>query len=263
MKLSFSTLGCPDWSLKYAIEQANELGFQAIEIRGIKDRLRSETIDELLPENRSATLQYAKENGVCFCCLGTSASFHEADKRDANIEEARAAMKLASACKIPFLRVFGNNLTTKNEEQEIEDIAAQIRIVCEDARKYNVNILLEVHGDFYNSERILKTADIVQCENFGIIWDIMHSREDPLSFWKQTKHLIRHVHIKDSIQEKLCNTGKGSLPVASIVRMLEQDGYTGYYSLEWEKRWHPELRDAKEEFPAYIEFMKKVLNVRV
>ena len=44
MKLAFSTLGCPDWSLRYAVEQAKALGFQAVEIRGIRDRLRSDTI---------------------------------------------------------------------------------------------------------------------------------------------------------------------------------------------------------------------------
>ena len=85
MKLAFSTLGCPDWSLKYAVGQAKKLGYQAIEIRGIKDRLRSDTIEELLPENRAAALRYAKKNGIAFCCLGASASFHEADKADENI----------------------------------------------------------------------------------------------------------------------------------------------------------------------------------
>ena len=54
--------------------------------------------------------------------------------------------------------------------------------------------------------------------------------------------------------------GEGALPVAEIVRMLEKSGYTGYYSLEWEKRWHPELRDAAAEFPAYAEFMRRILN---
>ncbi len=116
MKIAFSTLGCPDWSLKYAVGQAKKLGFQAIEIRGIKDRLRSDTIEELLPENRAATLRYAAKNGIAFCCLGSSASFHEADKSDENIGEAVSAARLAAACGIPYVRIFGNNLVTDHED---------------------------------------------------------------------------------------------------------------------------------------------------
>lgn len=255
MKLAFSTLGCPDWTLKHAIGQAKNLGVQAIEIRGIRDRLRSDTIEELLPEHRAAILRYAGENGIDFCCLGASASFHEKEKRAENREEALSTARLASACGIPYVRVFGNNLVTDDEDAEIADIAGQIRILCEKAQGYNVKILLEVHGDFNTSDRILKTAEYVGHENFGIIWDIQHSREDPARFWERTKHLVRHVHIKDSIRGELCNTGEGDLPVAEIVRMLEQEGYDGYYSLEWEKRWHPELRAPEEEFPAYVRFI--------
>ena len=259
MKLAFSTLGCPAWSLRYAVEQARELGYRAIEIRGVKDRLRSDTIEELLPENRAETLAFAKARGVSFCCLGASASFHEPEKRKENLEEALGTVKLASACGIPFVRVFGNDLVTDDEDTEIRDIAGQISILCDEARGYNVDILLEVHGDFNTGEKILKTAEGVGRENFGIIWDIQHSREDPARFWEKTKHLVRHVHIKDSANGKLCGTGEGDLPVAEIVRMLESDGYTGFYSLEWEKRWHPQLRDPAEEFPSYVSFMQKLV----
>ncbi len=260
MKLAFSTLGCPNWTLKYAIEQAQKLGYRAIEIRGIKDRLRSDTIEELLPENRAETLSFAEEHGVAFCCLGASASFHEEEKREENLEEALGAVRLAAACGIPYVRVFGNNLVTGDEDAGIAGIAGQIRLLCDEARPFNVEILLEVHGDFNTGDRIMKTAAGVGRENFGIIWDIQHSREDPMRFWKKTKHLVRHVHVKDSVNGELCNTGEGNLPVAKIVRMLESDGYTGFFSLEWEKRWHPELRDPAEEFPSYVQFMNRLVS---
>ena len=48
MKLAFSTLGCPEWSLKYSVTQAKKYGFQAVEIRGIKDCLRADSIKVLL-----------------------------------------------------------------------------------------------------------------------------------------------------------------------------------------------------------------------
>lgn len=259
MKLAFSTLGCPEWSLEYAIGFAAENGFDAIEIRGIKDKLRADTIDELLPENRDKTMTLAKKASISFCCLDASASFHEKEKRSENMAEAVDTVKIAAECGIGYVRIFGNHFVTDDEETEIADIAEQIRILCVKALDCGVHILLEVHGDFNTSERILKTAEKVNCDNFGIIWDIAHSREEPELFWSRTKHLIRHTHIKDSIQTELCNTGEGTLPVAAIIRMLVNDGYDGYFSLEWEKRWHPELRDAEDEFPSYVRFMKEIL----
>ena len=260
MKLAFSTLGCPDWTLKYSVDQAKKLGFRAIEIRGIKECLRADTIEELLPENLEASLRYADENNIAFCCLGASAFFHDKDKRNENYEEAMATVKKASECKIPYVRIFGNNLVTEDEAAEIKDIAVYIKRLCTEAEKFNVTILLEVHGDFNTSDRILMVANAVNCNNFGIIWDIQHSREDYVQFWKNIKHLVRHVHIKDSIQGVLCNTGEGDLPVESIVRMLENVGYDGFFSIEWEKRWHPELRNAEDEFPSYVSLMKRYLN---
>ena len=260
MKLAFSTLGCPEWSLRCAVTQAKALGFQAVEIRGIKNGLHADSIEELLPENRAAVLEYAEECGVRFCCFGASASFHAPQTRAENFAEALAAVKLAAACGIPYVRVFGNNLVTGNEDEEIAAVALCLRPLCEQARECGVGILLEVHGDFNTGDRLLKTAEAVNFENFGILWDIAHSREDPARFWEKTKHLVRHVHLKDSVGGKLCNTGEGTLPIAGIVRMLEADGYTGYYSLEWEKRWHPELRSPEEEFPSFVKRMKEIQN---
>ena len=41
------------------------------------------------------------------------------------------------------------------------------------------------------------------------------------------------------------------------MKLLEEDGYPGYYSLEWEKRWHPELEEPEIVFPAYTEWMNR------
>jgi len=41
---------------------------------------------------------------------------------------------------------------------------------------------------------------------------------------------------------------------------LGQIGYTGYLSLEWEKRWHPEIPDPEIAFPQYMERMREFLH---
>lgn len=41
MKLSFSTLGCPEWSFDKVLDEAERLGFQGIEIRGVNGVMRA------------------------------------------------------------------------------------------------------------------------------------------------------------------------------------------------------------------------------
>lgn len=35
MRLSFSTLGCPGWSFEQIMENAHEMGYEAVELRGV------------------------------------------------------------------------------------------------------------------------------------------------------------------------------------------------------------------------------------
>ena len=46
MKLSFSTLGCPRWTLKEIVATAKDLGFDGVEIRGIGDKINALEIPE-------------------------------------------------------------------------------------------------------------------------------------------------------------------------------------------------------------------------
>ena len=55
MKLSFSTLGCPEWSFDKVLDEAERLGFQGIEIRGVNGVMRAEEIPEFFPENVAVT----------------------------------------------------------------------------------------------------------------------------------------------------------------------------------------------------------------
>ena len=55
MRLAFTTLGSPNWSFKHTLEEAQRLGFEAIEIRGIEDKMLAQEIVQFLPENQAET----------------------------------------------------------------------------------------------------------------------------------------------------------------------------------------------------------------
>ncbi len=39
MKISFTTLGCPDWDLETICQKGSEYGFDGVDFRGLKETL--------------------------------------------------------------------------------------------------------------------------------------------------------------------------------------------------------------------------------
>ena len=75
------------------------------------------------------------------------------------------------------------------------------------------------------------------------MWTI--TKESPVDAYKVLYPYIKHTHIKnakiiaDKIQYVLLNNGE--VPIFSAIDALAAGGYTGYFSFEWEKLWHPEI----------------------
>ncbi len=263
MKLSFSTLGCPDWSFDTMLEKANEMGYSAISLRCIKRKCEPSEIPELFPENREETVRKARLAGVKLLCLCTGCFFHNRERAERGVKEGIAAVRLADEMNIPFIRVFGDTVPKENEKETLDMIADGIKTVCESAEGTSVKVLLEVHGNVNTVERLLYIAEKVNSEHFGLIWDIAHSDRaygDGIEpFYNALKHLICHVHVKDRVRatDTLCGVGDGDLPVKRITELLKSGGYNGYYEFEWEKLWHSYLAEPETAFKAYSEYMKR------
>ncbi|MBQ9117361.1 MAG: sugar phosphate isomerase/epimerase [Clostridia bacterium] len=283
MKLSFSTLGCPGWGLDKVLESAEKCGYEAIDLRGLSGVMKTDDIPELQPENIEATRAAIRERGKKLICIGTSCSFHDPAKHPAALEEGKNAIDLCARLGVPFIRVFGNNIKSADGKVEAEAVIKGIRELCkyadvlrerylenaEDAVKNRYNrifVLLEVHGDFNRASVLLPVCQALRDESFGVIWDFAHSEragEDPREFWDALKPYIMHTHVKDHKREAdggrtLCHVGDGDIPITDMVKMMLSDGYDGYFTLEHELAWHPELAPAETEFPAYAEYMRRI-----
>ena len=79
------------------------------------------------------------------------------------------------------------------------------------------------------------------------------------------KGSIRDVHLKDGLRPPdgaeewpLCALGEGNVPLLAILAGLRAQGYAGWYTFEWEKRWHPELAAPEVALPAGIAAMRSL-----
>ena len=261
MNICFSTLGCTDRSLADILDLAVNYGVSGLEIRGIGSRMSNSDIPELSTEKTDETLKMFTDAGVKPIVLGTSCKFHDAEKLAKAIKEGRESIDIAARLNIPYIRVFGNNIVGDSTECT-ERVACGIARLCEYARGTGVSVLLEVHGDFITVGTLLPIVEkLREYDNFGLIWDIAHThrvyREGWREFYDVMKPHIRHIHVKDlrDSDNKLVLPGQGNIPIKAIVDTLISDGYSGYFSLEWEKKWHPEL----DEIEAALSCFKQVV----
>ena len=260
MKICFSTLGCTDRSLGEVLALAQNYSIDALELRGLDGVMDNRKIAAFAPENREATLAKFAEYGVKPLVLGTSCSFHDETKLEGFLEEGYRSIDIAQSFGFGSIRVFGNNV--RGDEAECLDrIARGISALCEYAADKGVDVLLETHGDVNTRERLGAVAEVCEkYQNFGFIWDICHTRltygENWRDFCSDFGHLIRHVHLKDVTAQGLTLPGEGDLPIRDMVNYLNENGYDGYFSLEWEKKWHPELPVLEDALDALFGLFK-------
>ena len=245
MKLCFSTLGCHDYSLSEILKLAQKYNVSAIEVRGIDNEMSNERISDFMECQVEKTKNDLKEAGVYPLSLGTSCKFHDENTVEKNIEKAKNEIDIAQRVGFKAIRVFGNNITD-SEIECIQRVAKALDEVCAYAKGKDVQLYLEVHGDFNTVERLnFLIEQMEQKENFGLIWDIYHTHavygKQWRVFYEAMKPWIQHVHIKDSIGTKLTLPNEGELEIIPIIQHLMHDGYTGWFSLEWERKWEPEL----------------------
>src|SRR5688572_28803298 len=95
--LSFSTLGCPDWSFETILNFADEHGFDGIELRGILRQLDLTKCPEFSSkENILASRKLIEAKKLKVVDLGSSAVMHHADatERKKNLDEAKSFIQL-------------------------------------------------------------------------------------------------------------------------------------------------------------------------
>ena len=272
LKLSFSTLGCPDWTFDKIIAFAADHAYSGIEVRGI---LREMDLTKV-PEFSSAAqitniLSRMKDRGLSFVDLGSSAAMHypEGALRSKSLDEGKRFIDLASKLGCPFVRVFPNEIPKSADRQQTLDLIAKgLNELGEYAKGTKVSVLLESHGEVIYKKDLKYIMETAGHEHVGLVWDICNmwsvTKESPAEVYAALSPYIRHTHIKDleivNGKEKYVLLGKGVVPIFNAIDILHRHHYSGYYSFEWEKLWHPEIDAPEIALADYPVAMKKHFN---
>ncbi len=244
---TFSTLGCPEFTLDEVIALAGRHGIDAVELRALGGQL---DLPRYLSEHFHSPTELAarmRDSSVKIIAFDTSFKLigHEAADRTALLE----FVPWAEALGIKYLRIFDGG--TAGTPQEIS-LAEEGYRWWQEIRKnhgWTTELMVETHDAFVTTaaiQRLLKTIP-----DLSLLWDAHHTwkkgGEDPLQTWNALKNHIVHIHLKDSISEPSAKhpftyvpPGEGEFPAKPLCDRLQAE-FQGAVCLEWEKIWHPYL----------------------
>ncbi|MBI1780622.1 MAG: sugar phosphate isomerase/epimerase [Sphingobacteriales bacterium] len=261
-KLSFSTLGCPDWDFNTIVDFAAKNNYSGIEIRGIQRQMDLTLCKEFSKENIEATKALLKQNNLRIVNLGASANLHTAEskERKKNLDEAKRFIDLAQQLNCPYIRVFPNNFPKDQNKQETLQLISNGLIELGNYSKgKNVMVLMETHGDLVHTKDLVTIMQTTKFAYVGLVWDVCNmwviTKQSPKQVYQQLKPWIHHTHIKDAVLKdnnpNYVLLGKGEVPIFEAIDTLRRNNYKGYYSFEWEKLWHPEIAEPEVAIADY------------
>jgi len=271
MKLAFSTLGCPNWSLNQIVDAVHRFRFDGVELRALGGDLNLLNRPEFSSSELTNTRRRLDDEGITVCCVDTSCAFHSPDtnEREINASVAIKHGELAAALGARLIRIFPDKVQPgANRIQTRDYIAETLRRVAE-RMPSEVSVGLETHGVFAQGEATAEIVKLAAHANVSIIWDVANSRAAGDSITAAANVVgpyLRHVHLRDARPIKESDhwlpvlAGQGSVSFEEAVAALESLNYDGFISFEWEKYWHPEIEEPEIALPDFVKAMEGLMS---
>jgi sugar phosphate isomerase/epimerase len=259
-RIAFSTLAFPDATLAAAVSLGRRWGYAGIELRLIDGEL----IDPSMPASRRAQVRRTLA-GLPVVAVDSSIRLTGDDPGPG----LRRFLELASDWEAPLVRVFGGALEPPPLRQQRLRAAAR---VLEDAvplaARLGVAIGVETHDDFSASSAVAELLALVPAGQVGAVWDSHHPHrmgETPAEVHANLGPRVLLAQVKDARRTaggdwQLVLLGAGEVPVAEMLGLLRAAGYPHWTSVEWEKRWHPEIEEPEVALPQHLDLLTRWLG---
>ncbi len=267
MKLAFSTLGCPEWDWDSIVATAKDMGFQGIEVRGVGKELYAPNILAFSTAQLEQTKSGLQKRQLEIVCLTSACYLDRKQGRETVLEEARAYIDTAAKLGVPYVRVLGDREPYPGTDVDDDFVAEGLTTLADYAAGKQVSLLIETNGVYADTARLAALMARVPQGNIGVLWDVHHPyryfNETPAQTYANIGPYVRYMHVKDSVVNedgKLQYTmmGKGDVPVKEAVAIMKANGYDGYVSLEWVKRWYVDLEAPGVAFVQFAHYMERL-----
>lgn len=297
MSICFSTLACPDWSWETVMRRAAEMGYDGVEVRLIEQQVDLRQVPALARDEWPRRREELTRLNVQVPVLSSSIRFDYPDDaaRREQIDIGRDYIDLAVGLGARMIRVFGDVLSqgapALDKQQVFGNIVDGLKQLGAIAGDHGIDIVVETHGDFAESRLIERLMHEVDHPRVGLLWDTHHPwrffHEDLAMTVQKLAPWLKHTHWKDSVLRPTIEKdaagleadarardlmsghkpadyvlfGGGEFPAFECAELLRHVGYKGWYSLEWEKAWHPEIDPPEIALPLFPTKMRRLMTL--
>lgn len=228
-------------------------------------------LEECVKQMRDRGLQVA-----AYACGNNFAKLDSAEK-DLQVQAVLRGIERAVQCGTSRVRVFGGALEATGgdagvtSESGLPMVIEGLERCLPAAADAKVVLALENHGRLPGtSEEMLTVVNHFQSPWLRLTYDPANSQgnsmpedENPVEACRRILSHIEHMHLKDvrepqvdlSRRREACIAGQGITPLREVVQMVEENGYQGFYTLEYEARL---LGPEKEGVIASLDYLKSL-----
>jgi sugar phosphate isomerase/epimerase len=267
VKFTLNTLGAPNWDLEETAQKARAYGYAGVDLR----LLDGEVISlESVRANRARLRALFPVGELPLSVLATSVRLATAEPtaRQQTLDETHAWIDLAAELEVPVIRVFAaRNPPELDLERSIEAVGTMLAQVAEHAAQAGVKVGVETHDEFASATTVARALALAPSPAVGAVWDLFHTArmgETPAQALDQIGARVLNVHLKDGKRIaggwQLLLLGEGEIPVKDALRLLNARGYDDFISVEWEKKWHPELAEPEVAYPQHLAVLREYVR---
>jgi sugar phosphate isomerase/epimerase len=256
MKVAFSTIACPDWTLEHVMSFADEVEFDGVELRSFGWSGSDLACDPALTD-AAKVRRLAIESGTHVMCLGTSLKFddpiwppvvgHALPGHDRCVQAARRFIELADDLECPCVRVFGfQSQGGEKHAKTVGRVVNRLGAVLDVAGTRRVRIVLENGGSFDTAEHLAEVIRecgspwIQASYNMAVGAEAGGDVEEAIDLLGDR---LMSVRLNDMQGKTPVEIGQGEVPIARGVQHLARVGFDGWLVVDWMRFWQPGIAE--------------------
>ncbi|MBL4590758.1 MAG: sugar phosphate isomerase/epimerase [Phycisphaerales bacterium] len=258
MKIAFSNLACPNWSMSELAANASSLGALGVDLRSFAAGDGPALASNPMRMDPAELHRIFAQAGVVPMCLSTGVRFDKPifppvigrvffNNVEEGVEETKQFVEYAAKAGVPFVRVTGYQLPAGEPRMwGLRRIRERLALAAQTARNTNVRVVIENGGTYAHAEDLLELV-----ESIGLPWlrisyntlTAVQNGECPVEGIKLLRDHLAIVKVGNTKGDAHTLLGEGEYPMQQAFAAMNEIGFDGWAVYKYPKLWCDELSD--------------------
>jgi sugar phosphate isomerase/epimerase len=249
MKVSFSTIACPEATLTHAAAMGEQAGFGGIELRTFGVAGSTFACEPFLtdPSKLRRTMSNA---GLSITCIATGLAFDRPIDpvlgrtfldTEQSVRAAKHAIELAAQIECPLVRIFGFELQgNETRKNGIARIVEQLDKALDACDRTGVKLVLENGGSFCTAEQVGELMDKADNVLLGAAYSVavgQQAGDDVATAIRTLGRRLLSIKVRDMADGAQVRMGEGTVQNYQAMNAARAIGFTGPVVYELDRAW--------------------------